>query len=98
MSFDGDDGLGEPTTVIQLEPARIPDFEGHKVAQTKAKITSTTGLEVDDRVWRVDDFVRLEVEGRVVNVEHKVDEKTGDLYRIHTIKAIDTRVLPWGDE
>lgn len=98
MSYDDpDDSQGSPS-VIHLEPANIPDFEGKTVAQTKAKITSTTGLEVNDQVWSLDEFVRMEIEGKVVAIDHKVDEKSGLLYRVHTIKAIDTRVLSWGDE
>lgn len=81
-----------------VERPTIPDFEGKNVAQTKAKISSVAALEIDDQTWRVDDFIRMQIEGRVIAVDHKVDEKTGHLVRVHTVKAVDCTLLPWGDE
>lgn len=73
----------------------IPQFEGQDVAFTKAKITSAASLEIDDRVFRHDDIVRFVIEGRVTGVDHKVNDRSGNLERIHTIKAIDALVLDW---
>ncbi|MEO6158662.1 MAG: hypothetical protein ABIQ39_13660 [Ilumatobacteraceae bacterium] len=79
--------------------AGIPDFEGKEVEFTAAKITSVAGLEIDDAVWRVDDYIRMVVECRVVAVHHAVNEKTGKLGRVHTIKAIDSKVLTdWSEK
>ena len=76
-------------------PNKIPDFEGAHVEFTKAKLTSVNALEVDDEVFRVDQFVRMLVEARVVRVDHVVNEKTGKMERVHTFKAIDAAVVPW---
>jgi hypothetical protein len=73
-------------------------FEGKNVKATAAKITSVAGLEIDDSVWRVDQYVRMVVECRVVAVDHKVNEKSGVLARVHLLKAIDSKVLPWEAE
>jgi hypothetical protein len=78
--------------------AGIPDFEGKEVEFTAAKIVSVGALEVDDMVWRIDDYVRMVVECRVLKVGHDVNEKTGKLVRVHTLKAIDTKVLKSWDE
>jgi len=74
----------------------IPSFEGKEVALTKAKITSIA-LRIEDRVFRVDEYVRMYIEGRVSGIDHKVNDKTGGLERIHVIKAIDGKVVEWDD-
>lgn len=74
------------------EPGVIPMFEGHEVKATKAQVTSVSALEIADSVFRMDEIVKMVVEGRVINVQHKVNAK-GDLERIHTVKAIDALVL-----
>lgn len=73
----------------------IPKFEGQSVAATKATITSVSALEVGDRVFRLDQSVKLLVEATVASVQHKVNDKSGFLERIHTLKAIDTAVVDW---
>lgn len=76
-------------------PDSIPNFEGETVTATKAKITSISGLEVGDRVFRMDESVKLVVECRVVGVQHTPNAK-GELERIHVLKAIDSIVIDWG--
>lgn len=73
----------------------LPTFEGKEVEFTAAKITSVAGLEIEDAVWPVDHFVRMVVECRVVGIDHKVNEKTGKLGRVHMLKAIDSQVVAW---
>lgn len=73
----------------------LPTFEGKEVEYTAAKITSVAGLEIDDAVWPVDHFVRMVVECRVIGIDHKVNEKTGKLGRVHMLKAIDSQVVAW---
>ena len=73
----------------------LPTFEGKEVEFTAAKITSVAGLEIDDAVWPVDHYVRMVVECRVVGIDHKVNEKTGKLGRVHLLKAIDSTVVAW---
>lgn len=80
---------------VPLSASGVPDFEGQPVDFTRLRLTSVSQLEVDDQYARMDDTVRLFVEGRVVRVDHAVDDKTGKLARIHTIKVIDAIQLPW---
>lgn len=84
-------------TSIQGEtfaPSEIPRFEGQEVAFTKAKVTSVSGLEIGDEVFRMDDTVRMVVEARVVGIDHKVNSE-GKLERIHNLKALDSIVIDW---
>lgn len=74
---------------------KIPAFEGQDVAFTKAKLTSVAGLEINDEVLRMDGMVRMYIEGRVTRIDHVVNERTGALERLHTIKAIDCELLPY---
>lgn len=77
------------------EPAaEIPQFEGQHVATTKGKITSVSGLEVGDEVFRLDQTVRLVVECQVVGIDHKV-AANGKLERVHLLKAVDSVVVDW---
>lgn len=78
--------------------ATLPTFEGKEVEFTAAKITSVAGLEIDDAVWPVDKYIKMIVECRVVGIDHKVNEKTGKLGRVHLLKAIDSTVVPWDYE
>lgn len=73
----------------------IPRFEGKEVATTKLVIGSARNLDIDDRVLRTDAIVRVAIEGRVTGVHHRVNERTGELERIQTVKAIDVEFLPW---
>jgi hypothetical protein len=75
-------------------PQQIPHFEGEEVVATKGKITSVAGLEIEDRVFRLDESVKLVVEARVVGIEHKPNN-AGKLERVHTLKAIDSLVVDW---
>lgn len=89
----------EPTNVHSIQgqefpPSDIPRFEGEEVTGTKAKISSVTGLDVADQVFRMDETVRLVVECRVVGVDHKVTPD-GKLERVHNFKAIDSVVIDW---
>ncbi len=73
----------------------LPKFEGQEVEFTRLKLTSVSDLEVGEDAYRIDDIVRLFVEGRIVRVDHVVDEKSGQLKRMHTIKVVDAIPLPW---
>lgn len=73
----------------------LPKFEGHEVDFTRLKLTSASDLEVNDEAHHIDDIVRLQVEGRVVRVDHVVDEKTGHLKRVHTVKVSEAIELGW---
>jgi hypothetical protein len=75
-------------------PHDIPAFEGEEVFATKAKITSVGGLEIGDRVFRLDESVKLIIEARVVGIDHKPNAQ-GKLERHHLLKAIDSLVIAW---
>lgn len=75
----------------------IPDCEGKPVSGTKLKVGSTASLDIRDAVLKVDDVVRVVVEARVTSVNHVVDEKTGELMRVQSVKAIDAEITPWTD-
>lgn len=83
----------EPTPIRPVPP--IPEFEGKPVAGTRLKITSATNLECEDRVLHVDDIVRVEVDARVTSIGHDVNEKTGELVRYQTAKALDVQIVPF---
>lgn len=83
----------EPTHINK----RIPEFEGMKVSHAKAQFTSTSNLEVEDEVYRIDEVKRFYVEAKVVNVHHRVNEKTGDLDRVQVLKVVDVQPVTWTD-
>lgn len=87
-------------TPRQKEAARTPyKFEGKEVSLTRVKVMSAASLDVEDRVFPIDDFVELRVIGRVSNVHHKVNEKTGVLERIHDVKVIEAEFThAWSPE
>lgn len=88
----------EPTPhweTAEGNPAKLPQFEGQDVAFAKAKLTSVSGLEIDDRLLRLDDMVRMYVEGRVVRIDHVVNDRTGHLERVQTIKVIEGQIVDW---
>jgi hypothetical protein len=68
-------------------------FEGHVVTQHRAKLTSVAGLEID-KLLEIDEMVRIVIEGTVTGVGHLVDNVTGELVRVHTIKVSDAAQVP----
>jgi hypothetical protein len=71
----------------------IADFEGAPVHFAKAKVTSAAGLEVGDKILKIDDKVVLVLELRCTGVEHKVDQNSGKMTRLQTLRAIDAFVV-----
>lgn len=75
---------------------RLPAFEGSAPDFARIKLTSVSDLEAgEDEAHHLDDVVRMFVEGRVVRVDHVVDDKSGKLKRVHTIKVVEAILLPW---
>lgn len=73
----------------------IPFFEGKPVDDIRLKVTSAnTGLEIDE-VLRMDDIIRVVIEARVGQVDHKVNERTGSLTRNQTARVISAALIPW---
>ena len=80
-------------TLVPSEPAsHIPAFEGQEVSFTKAKVSSVSGLEINDAVMKMDDMVEMRITGRILGVDHKVNAQ-GKLERVHLIKAIETDLI-----
>lgn len=73
----------------------IPFFEGKPITTTKLRISSTAGLDIQNQVLTNDDIIRIVVEARVNGVSHQVNERTGDMERIHTAKALTVQIAPW---
>lgn len=95
-----DTGTGElrdpqPGDFAPVQTKDLPKFEGNDVEGTKAQLTSVSALEIADRVYKLDEVVKIVVEARVANVQHRVDPNSGKLYRIHTLKAVDVVTLDW---
>jgi hypothetical protein len=76
-------------------PSGLPDFEGQPVSETRLKLTAVAKLETGEQWSRIDDTVRLYVEGQIVRIDHVVDGPTGKLVRVHTLKVVDAIPLPW---
>jgi hypothetical protein len=76
----------------------IPMFEGKPVSACKLRITSTASLDVGDQVLKVDDIIRITVDARVSQVHHNVNERTGDLERVQTAKALSVEITPWNPD
>jgi hypothetical protein len=85
----------QPKGVPADTDSGLPDFEGMSVELARFKLTSTTNLEGPEYPNHLDDVVKMFVEGRVTRVDHVVDEKTGALHRVHTIKVVDCIQLPY---
>lgn len=94
-SVSGDEPEREEDYPRRYEsPVHIPPFEGHAVDFTRVKLSAAGDLEINE-VNRIDDIVRMQIEGQVVRVDHVADEKTGKMKRVHTIKVVDAVQLPW---
>lgn len=92
-----DTTTGEIATIPTPVPA-IPFFEGKPVDASALRITSSNVLDLHDAVLHVDDIVQIVVEARVNDVGFKVHEPTGRLVRVHSAKAINAYIKPYGDE
>lgn len=77
----------------------IPRFEGREVNGATVTMTGNVNLEdLDDLVLEVDDRVQLRSMYTVTGVNHKVDPKTGNLIRVHTLKPVEAMLQPFSDE
>lgn len=66
----------------------MPQFQGKDVSQTKVKFTGGA-KELFTIPPKLDQIVKVEIEGRVSGVAHVVDESTGDLVEVVTVKVLD---------
>lgn len=100
VSFGGEDVQDAETIQngVTWGVSGIPHFEGQPVDYTRMKLAAVSKLETGASWHRIDDMVRMVVEGRIVNVTHVVDEASGKLMRVHTIKVADATEIPWDIE
>jgi hypothetical protein len=79
-----------------MTPDALPNFEGHPVEGTALVIKSSTMAhqELDDIVVGIDDVVQMLSQFRVVDVQHKIDERTGKLIRVQVLKPVDVVLAP----
>lgn len=83
------------TYTPEAKTSSLPSFEGEAVHGLRAKLTSTNNLELGDDHHRLDETVRMLVTGRVVRVDHVVDDRSGQLLRVETFKVVDAIEVPW---
>lgn len=63
-------------------------FQGKPVHETKIALTGGA-KEVFGDVPELDQMVSVTIEGRVTGVDHRVDDKSGDLQQIVRVKVVD---------
>lgn len=74
----------------------IPQFEGRPVDHTMVKVRGAVPLDdLNDVVLGMDDCVQMISTFRVVGVDHTVDEKTGNLVRLQTLKPVEMALHPF---
>lgn len=70
-------------------------FEGKTVDGVRIKFTGlSSAMECDDVVVGHDDLVRITIECRVTDIDHKVD-KSGNINRVQTLALMDLQFTPW---
>lgn len=79
------------TTPVPL----FPEFEGHDVAGSVLKISTSAVLDLPEAVLRIDDIVQIVVEARVNDVAFRVHEPSGKLVRFHAVKPLSARLIPY---
>lgn len=73
----------------------IPAFEGRPVDHAVVKMSGTAPLDdLCDIPLSIDDCVQMISMFRVIGVDHKVDEKTGQLVRVQILKPVETALHP----
>lgn len=74
----------------------IPHFEGRPVDHAQVKVSGTAPMDdLDDVVLSIDDAVQMVSTFRCIDVNFKVDEKTGQLVRIHVLKPVEMALHPF---
>lgn len=66
----------------------MQQFQGKDVQETRVKL-SGGAKELFTLPPKIDQIVKVEIEGRVSGVSHVVDEKSGNLVEVVTIKVMD---------
>lgn len=64
-------------------------FQGKAVSSHKLQLTGGAKDLMFGDAPEIDEIIEVTFEGRVTGVDHRVNEKTGDLEAIVRVKAID---------
>lgn len=76
--------------------APFPPFEGHKVDGIAVTTTaSKSAFDEVDTIMSIDDQVQVMGRYRCVGVSHTIDEKTGTLIRVQTLKPERMDLMPF---
>lgn len=76
----------------------LPPFEGQTVHETKVKMASCPDVDMgSEDPLRIDQTIRMLVTARVARVDHVVNDKTGHLQRVHTLKVVDAMPVAWDE-
>lgn len=85
-----------PDTYTETETdTQEATFEGSQVKGLRARLVSTSGLELGEDCHRLDEISRLLVTARVTRVDHVVEERSGDLVRVETFKIVEATEVDW---
>ncbi len=76
----------------------VPPFEGQQVDLYRIKLAGAGNLEAGDELVHLDDIVQFYLEGRVTRIGQLLDDKSGRLKRVTTVKVIDSVQLPLDGE
>lgn len=79
-------------------PPALPPFQGKRVSRATMGFKGGNKVEADYQDLRVDDIVKLTVEGRVVGMSYQVDETTGDLVLHQSVKILHVDWESFGDD
>lgn len=73
----------------------IPAFEGRPVDGVAVKMSGAAPFDdLTDIVLSVDDVVQTLTMYRVVGVSHTVEQKTGKIVRVHTLRPVEMALQP----
>ena len=89
-------GTQQAASAPTAPSSAFPAFEGLAVRETTVKLNGEGKVEsLAGLVVSIDDRVRLVGEFKVIGVNHKVDNKTGEVIREMVFKASNLELAPW---
>jgi hypothetical protein len=76
--------------------APFPAFEGKPVDAVRVQASANrSAFDGVDTVMSVDDRVLVMAHYVCVGVSHEVDDKSGNLVRVQTLKPVEMHLHPW---
>lgn len=87
--------MSTATDPASVDVEGVPSFDGKVVSETAMKFSGlASAMPCDDKVLKIDNVVRVTIEGVVTGVTHQVD-KDGNLVRIQTVKPMEVEFTPF---